>query len=53
MPPMELMGMESVKCVIKNGKWGQWLKPISLANFLYNMAKIFANMGNALTPSRI
>ena len=20
--PMELMGMESVKCVIKNGKWG-------------------------------
>ena len=25
-PPMELMGMESVKCVIKNGKWGQWLK---------------------------
>ena len=26
MPPMELMGMESVKCVIKNGKWGQWLK---------------------------
>ena len=26
MPPMELMGMGSVKCVIKNGKWGQWLK---------------------------
>ena len=25
MLPMELMGMESVKCVIKNGKWGQWL----------------------------
>ena len=26
MPPKELMGMESMKCVIKNGKWGQWLK---------------------------
>ena len=24
MPPLELMGMESVKCVIENGKWGQW-----------------------------
>ena len=28
---MELIGMESVKCVIKNGKWGQWLKGFNLS----------------------
>ena len=27
---LELMGMESVKCVIKKGKWGQWLKGFNL-----------------------
>ena len=31
-PPMELMGMESVKCVIKNRKWGQWSKGSSLSD---------------------
>ena len=31
MPPTELMGMESMKCVIKNGKWGQWLKEFNLS----------------------
>ena len=52
MPPMKPMGMESMKCVIKNGKWGQWLKRFNLsANFLYNMVEIFANTGNALTPN--
>ena len=29
-PPMELVGMESMKCVIKNGKWGQCLKGSNL-----------------------
>jgi hypothetical protein len=31
MPPMEVMGMESVKCVIKNRKWEQWLKGSNLS----------------------
>ena len=31
MPPMELMGMEFVKCVKKNGKWGQCLKGFNLS----------------------
>ena len=45
--------MESMKCVIKNGQWGQWWKGFKLpANFLYNMVKIFANTSSALTPSR-
>ena len=26
MTPMELMGMECMKCVKNNGKWGQWWK---------------------------
>ena len=30
MPPMELIGMVSMKCVIKNGKWGQRLKGFNL-----------------------
>ena len=29
------------------------IEPISPANFLYNMVKIFTNTGNALTPSRL
>ena len=29
-PPMELMGIESVKHVIQNRRWGQWLKGFNL-----------------------
>ena len=29
------------------------MRPVSPANFLYNMVKIFTNTGNALTPSRL
>ena len=53
---MELMGIKSVKCVIKNGKMGTMvvrIQPVSPANFLYSMVKIFANTSNALTPSRL
>jgi hypothetical protein len=31
MPRMGLVGMESVKCVITKGKWGQWLKGFNLS----------------------
>ena len=53
MPPMELMGMESVKCVMKNEKWGllERIQPVTPTNFLYNMVNIFAKTSNALTPS--
>ena len=50
MPPMELMDMESVKCVIENRKWGtlvERIQPVSPANFFYNLDKIFANTGKA------
>ena len=39
---MELMGMESEKCVIKNGKYKQRLKRFNL----YNIVKMFPNTGN-------
>ena len=39
-PPMELMGMQSVKCVIKNGKWGQWVQRVDPSNLLNNMVKV-------------
>ena len=39
-------------------EWKTWkpverIQPLSPANFLYSMAKIVANTGNALTPSRL
>ena len=29
------------------------IQPVSPANFFYNVVKIFANTGNALTPNRL
>ena len=37
----------------KMGTIVERIQPVSPANFLYNMFKIFANTGNALTPNRL
>ena len=37
----------------KMGTMVESIQPVSPANFLYNMVKIFANTGNALPPSRL
>ena len=37
----------------KMGTMVERIPPISPANFLYNMVKIFVNTSNGLTPSRL
>ena len=37
----------------KMGTMVEKIQPVSPANFLYNMVKIFANTSNALMPSRL
>ena len=53
-PPMELMGMDSVKCVTKNGKWGQWLKGLNLSAIeSLEQVQVLANTGKTLPPSNL
>ena len=37
----------------KMGTMVERIQPVSPANFLYNMVKMFANTGNTLMPSRL
>ena len=48
-PPVELIGMLSMKCIIKKGTCGQWLKPngVSPSEFLYHMVHMIQQVANS------